>query len=387
MKIVQVCPYDIDRPGGVQTHIRDTAAALYELGHSVSIIAPDTEGRGREVLPDGVEIARFGRARMISLGETRFEISVALGAERRALARFLDEREFDVAHFHTMWTPLLAPQVFLMSRCPAVATFHDTPAETSEGRMLKMLFRLISRFLVPRLSVVITPSSAPQAHLVTPAGRHIETIPPCTNLHAYIDAGPTETPRKDELLEILFLGRLEARKGAPVLLGAYERLKREGLPARLVIAGSGPEEAELRSSVAIRKIPDVEFAGAVSESRKHDLLRRADIFCAPSLHGESFGIVLTEAMACGKPIVAAANSGYSSVLTGEAARFLVPPGDVFALAEALKRLLANSRLRDELGAWGRAEAIKYDCRVVAPRLVELYLGAMRPGSIASRSAT
>src|SRR5262249_15060648 len=149
----------------------------------------------------------------------------------------------------------------------------------------------------------------------------------CTDLRPF--SAPSLRPRRyaDGRINILFLGRLEERKGLPVLLSAYERLCADGLPVRLLIAGAGEEEQALRRFVLEHKLRDVVFIGAFEDSERAGWYSTCDIFCAPSLYGESFGIVLAEAMASGKPVVAAANAGYRTLLTGEAARFLVPPGD------------------------------------------------------------
>ena len=376
MKIAHVCPYDIDRPGGVQAHVLAIADALQALGHTVTVMAPNISGRGLERLDNGVEIARFGRARSISFGDTGFEISIAFGREKTALKRYLIQEAFDLIHYHTIWTPIFAFQVFLMSRCPAVATFHDTPADTKEGWVLRGLFRGLSRVLLPRMQAIITPSEAPQAHLVAPPGRSILTIPPCTDLRRFADAAADGGTPTGEPAKILFLGRLEPRKGALVLLQAFGALKKEGIAVELVVAGKGPDEAALRDYAFTHAMTDITFLGGVEESRKVALFQSADIFCAPSLHGESFGIVITEAMASGKPVVAAANAGYRTILTGEAATFLTPPGDAAALANTLKRLVLQPQLRHQLGRWGRANAMQYDCRAQAPRFVEIYKDAI-----------
>ncbi len=384
MKIAHVCPYDIDRPGGVQAHVLAIADALQDLGHTVTVMAPNISGRGFERLENGVEIARFGRARSITFGGTSFEISIAFGRERAALKRYLVQEAFDLIHYHTIWTPIFAFQVFLMSRCPAVATFHDTPADTLEGRVLRGLFRGLSRIILPKMRAIITPSDAPRAHLVAPPGRAILTIPPCTDLRRFartqvdggtVAGGPTK---------ILFLGRLEPRKGALVLLQAFDALRKDGVAAELILAGKGPDEAVLREYALRHAMTEVTFLGGLEESRKVALFQSVDIFCAPSLHGESFGIVITEAMASGKPVVAAANAGYRSILTNEAAAFLTPPGDAAALAKTLKRLILQPQLRDQLGQWGRANAMQYDCRAQAPRFVEIYTRATVGGAKADR---
>ena len=376
MKIAHVCPYDIDRPGGVQAHVLAIASALQDLGHTVVVMAPNVNGRGVERLANGVEIARFGRARSIALGDTGFEISIAFGREKTALKRYLAQKAFDLIHYHTIWTPIFAFQVFLMSHCPAIATFHDTPADTLEGLALRSLFRALSRILLPQIHTIITPSEAPKTHLVVPPGRSILTIPPCTDLRRFATAAVDRRTTAGSPTKILFLGRLEPRKGAMVLLQAFATLKNDGIAAELIIAGKGPDEAALREYALRHRMSGVTFLGAVEESQKIALFQSADIFCAPSLHGESFGIVIAEAMASGKPVVAAANAGYRSILTGEAAAFLTPPGDSVALAAALKRLILQPELCAELGLWGRANAMQYDCRAQAPRFIEIYKSAL-----------
>ena len=380
MKIAHICPYDIDRPGGVQAHVLAIAGALQELGHTVVVMAPNVNGRGVERLANGVEIARFGRARSIAFGDTGFEISIALGPERAALKQYLAQETFDLIHYHTIWTPILAFQVFLMSRCPAVATFHDTPADTLEGLALRGLFRGLSRILLPRIHAIITPSEAPKAHLVVPPGRSILKIPPCTDLRRFATEAVDGRITGGNPTRILFLGRLEPRKGAMVLLQAFAALKSDGIAAELIIAGKGPDEAALREYALRHRMPDITFLGGVDETQKIALFQGADIFCAPSLHGESFGIVITEAMASGKPVVAAANAGYRSILTGEAAAFLTPPGDAAALAIALKCLILRPNLRAQLSQWGRANAMQYDCRAQAPRFIEIYKSALGAAS-------
>lgn len=380
MKIVEVCPYDIDRPGGVQRHIRDTAAALHERGHDVTIIAPATDSP-HQPPPPGVTIRRLGRAWRIGLSGTRFEISLALGRDRAALRRLMRDEGFDLAHFHTVWVPFLAPQALACFSGPAVATFHDTTPHDLAGRLLQGLFRLLSRLLLPRFAAILVPSEAPKGSLVPAAGRPVTVFPPCTDLRPFAAATP-QPGFADGRINILFLGRLEQRKGAMLLLEAFRTLQGKNL--RLIIAGAGPQEAELKAYAKRHHMAEVIFAGAVTDTAPW--FAACDIFCAPSPYGESFGIVIAEAMAAGKPVVAAANPGYRSLLTGEAARFLVPPGDAAALADALAALAADEGLRRRLGAWGRSTAPHYDCRTLAPELEEIFRQAIVAHLLKARSA-
>lgn len=381
MRIAQVCPYDIDRPGGVQRHILDTAVALSELGHEVVVIAPRTSVPATE--NSGIAIHRIGKAIRLGLFGTGFEVSIALGRERKALATLMRDGGFDIAHFHTPWTPFLAPQALSGFSGPAAVTFHDTPSPALSGRLLAWLFRRLSRVLLPRFDLVLTPSDSPKDHLVTGAGQEIVVFPPCTDLRPFAAAAP-QARFRDERINILFLGRLEPRKGAMLALMAYHRLRNSGLKLRLIMAGAGEQESALRAYVRDHGVAHVEFLGAPSETAS--LFASADIFCAPSPYGESFGIVLAEAMAAGKPVVAAANAGYRTLLTGEAADFLVPPGSVEALAAAIETLARDEALRRRLGAWGREAARRYDCRRLAPNLVTLYHEAIRRHQIRARSA-
>jgi phosphatidylinositol alpha-mannosyltransferase len=381
MKIAQICPYDIDRPGGVQRHIRDTTEALAERGHQVTIIAPGTDTPPRPA-PSGVAIHRLGRSFRIGIFGTTFEIALALGRQRAQLKALM--RQFDVAHFHTVWSPFLALQALSFFDGPAVATFHDTPPETLSGRMLRALFRLISRRLLPRFDAILTPSEAPQRHLVSGPGQTLTIFPPCTDLRPFMNAEP-QPGFRDGPLNILFLGRLEPRKGAMLLLKAFASLRAANPRLRLIIAGTGAEEKALRNHVETNRIPSVIFAGAPSDPPSW--FATADIFCAPSPYGESFGIVIAEAMASGKPVVAAANAGYRTLLTGEAARFLVTPGEPQALAEALAVLAADDGLRHRLGEWGRTSAPRYDCRTLAPQLEAIFRDAIQAHRLKVQSAT
>jgi glycosyltransferase involved in cell wall biosynthesis len=371
MRIAQVCPYDMDRSGGVQSHVRDTATALAGLGHAVTVIAPFLGNARSEWAVAGVPLVRIGSARKISFGATSYEISAALGAERGRLDRVLEEGAFEVIHYHTMWTPILPFQVFRRSRAANVATFHDTAPRTPSGAVLRTIFRAMSRRLLPRLDAVIAPSEAPLEHLGAARGVTIRIVPPATDLRRFAEA--PEPPRRfaDTHVNILFLGRLEKRKGIDLLITAFRQLVREELPVRLLIAGAGEDEAKLRSLAA--GLAEVVFLGRFANAQVPALLAESDIVCAPSPYGESFGIVIAEAMASGRAVVAAANAGYRFLLgSGEAGQFLTPPGDAAALAKAIGRLVRDQPLRSRLGAWGRVEAMRYDCRAIAPLLVAIY---------------
>ncbi len=371
MKIAQVCPYDIDRPGGVQAHIRDTADAFAKLGHDVTIIAPriGANVNGPSESPS-VRFMRLGRARKISFGATSFEIS-ALGEDGPALDALMREG-FDIVHFHTIWVPLLPFQVFRRFSGPKVATFHDTPADTLSGTILRQIFSRLSTVILPRLDAVIAVSDAPTRHLRAAHGVPIQIVPPCTDLAALARAAHGRAEAKAGGVNILFLGRLDTRKGAMLLLRAYRRLAAQAVPVTLTIAGMGDDADALRQYVREHALAGVDFLGAVPAQDKARVIASCDIFCAPAPYGESFGIVIAEAMACGKPVVAAGNAGYRTILKDESASCLAAPGDVDSLYQKLRALVLHADDRARLGAWGAREALRYDCSAVAPRLLAIY---------------
>ena len=376
LKIAQVCPYDLDRPGGVQAHIRDTAAALGELGHSVTILAPKMgPGPALKSLGPNVRVLRLGRAHEIRMSGTRFEASLVWGREHGRLRAAVRPGAFDVVHFHTLWSPLLPIQVFACSQAARVVTFHDTPPDTFGGALSRAMLAIVSRLLLPRVDQAIAVSEAPRAHLRPASGQTVRIAPPCTDLRRFSDCVEAARPDPDEVT-LLFVGRLEPRKGAMLLLRAYRRLCLEGLPVRLVIAGGGSEEAALRRYVERARLPRVSFAGRFPDSEAPALYANCDIACAPSPYGESFGIVIAEAMAAGKPVVAAANPGYRTLLQAQADALLAAPGDVDGLCRRLRRLVLDPELRGRLGRWAQQEARRYDCRAVAPELVDLYRQAI-----------
>lgn len=368
MKIAIVCPYDYKRPGGVQAHIRDCAKELTRLGHDVTVISPSPGN----ATPGETGHVTFGRSRKISFNKTEFDISIARGGELARLKTYLAEQDFDIIHYHTIWTPVLSLQIFRLSRTVNIATFHDTPPDNLAGNLTRMVFYLLSQILIRRLHGVIAVSPAPASHLARIPGKTINIIPPCINLKRFGGIAPDKTQVNGGTVTILFFGRLEQRKGIFVLLHAYRKLVNDGLAVRLLIAGDGPLDARVREFSSEHALESVEMLGRIDEAQKQQLYSDCDIFCSPAIHGESFGIVLVEAMASGRPVVAARNKGYQNVLAAKSDYCLAEPGDSHDLYRKLHFLVSNDALRRELGEWGRQEAMQYDCDKVIPQLLELY---------------
>ena len=380
MRIVQVCPHDPDRHGGVQRNIHALATTLAARGHQSLIIAPGV------ALSQQDGLWRLGHMRSVRLGGTRFEVTWAAPAELDAMVERLRLWQPDVVHFHTPWDPLMPWQLFRRLTGPRVATFHDTPPRGMTGTVLRSLYRPMSHYLLARLDGAIAVSTAPLAHLWPGQGGVVPVVlPPVTDLAPFM----TIEKKVSSPPTILFLGRLEPRKGVQVLLAAASRLAsgavalpRDVPKPRFVIAGDGDLGDLVRA--AQQKLGDdwIDIVPAPSQSEQLDLLRTATLAVSPALYGESFGIVLAEALASGTPIIAAANAGYCTVLTGHGAGMLVPPGDDSALAQRIGELLASADERQALSEWGRRHARQFDVNERIGDFEKFYRDAMNRHSAA-----
>lgn len=374
MRIVQVCPYDPDRHGGVQRNMHALAKALRCRGHETLIVAP---GAAR-VADAG--LWRLGAMRSVAFGGTRFEVTWARGGELRRTAEALHRWRPDVVHFHTPWDPLMPWQLFRRIGTARVATFHDTPPPGVAGVVLRNLFKLMSRVLLGRLDGAIAVSEAPLAHLrpgasgVTPV-----VLPPVTDLSTFfalekLGASPPM---------VLFLGRLEPRKGVQVLLDAIALLACAAVPLprgvtqpRFVVAGDGDLIHAVRAMQAKLGGGWIEAVPAPSPAEQLRLLAEATLAVSPALYGESFGIVLAEALASGTPVIGANNAGYRTVLTGPGSGLLVPAGEPRALAERIAALLGDAPARRRLAAWGRDHARQFDVTARIGDVEDFYRAAL-----------
>jgi phosphatidyl-myo-inositol alpha-mannosyltransferase len=233
LKIAQICPYDIHRPGGVQRHILDLSTALRELQHDVTIIAPRVPSRSTSACFDQSAIppviVNVGCSRVIRFNKTQLEISIALGTHHARLKRTVRDGEFDVLHFHTMLSPFLSAQIYKLSTSANVATFHDVPPATRFGFIQRRILRTVGNRLMRHLDGVIFASNV-QSDIYRIDNLPLRvTIPPCTDLGRFPAAAVSNRINVDDCVNILFLGRLEPRKGVMVLLEAFRRLCSDGL--------------------------------------------------------------------------------------------------------------------------------------------------------------
>jgi phosphatidylinositol alpha-mannosyltransferase len=365
MRIGIVCPYSWDIPGGVQAHVRDLAETLIALGHTVSVLAPGEEDS--PTLPSYVVAA--GKAVPIPYNGSVARLQFGLVSATR-VRRWLRDGAFDVVHVHEPAPPSLSLLTVLLADVPLVATFH---AASTRSRFLAM-FDSVVQAVLERLSGRIAVSQAARKMIVEHLGADAVVIPNGVAVATYATAAPLPGyPRDPEFGGTIgFIGRYdESRKGMSVLLEALEKLvvTRPGL--QLLVAGRGEQDdfvAELPASLS----ESVVMLGLVSEAVKASLLRSVDVYVAPNTGGESFGIILLEAMSARTPIVASDLDAFRRVLADGRAGVLFRNRDSAELARALDLVLSDEALRGQLAA-ASAEVVRpYDWTVVAAQILRVY---------------
>jgi phosphatidylinositol alpha-mannosyltransferase len=364
MRIGLVCPYQWDVPGGVQYHVRDLAETLRNLGHHVEVLTP---AEHEESLP--AEHVTFA-GRTVPVPYNGSMASLQFGPVSAArVRRWLKDGHFDVVHVHEPAPPSVSLLVCMIARGPIVATFHTATIRSkwlaAWGPVVRpWMERISGRIAVSDFARRVQVEHLGGDAVIIPNGVHVDVFATGPGLPGYTRGvgGPT----------IGFLGRYdEPRKGLPVLLEAMRTVVRRHPGARLLIVGRGDAD-DLRELISEDLRPHVVLLGELSEADKAAFLRSVDVYCAPNLLGESFGVVLIEAMAAGAPIVASDLESFARVLEDGAAGVLVRRGDADALAGALCSLLDDPARRAELSARGAEVATGYDWQVLARRILAVY---------------
>lgn len=352
MRVGLVCPYSLTIPGGVQAQVLGLARALRTLGHETRVLAPsDGPPPDAGVTPLGASVPTAANGSVAPLAPDP-------SAQLRTIRALRDEA-FDVVHLHEPLCPGPTQTVLLFRNAPLLGTFHAA-GESASYRYGRPALRWLANRLDRRCAV--SPAAVELAARYFPGD--YELLFNAVEIDAWAKAEPW--PR-DDRPTVLFVGRHEPRKGLDVLLAALPWLPED---AAVWVVGDGPDTAELRR----RHADDdrVEWLGRVDDVEKRRRMVAADVFSAPALRGESFGIVLLEAMAAGTPVVASDIDGYRNVATDGVDASLVPPGDPEALGTALGRVLADSRLAATLVAGGQARAEGCSMGHLAQRYVQLY---------------
>jgi phosphatidyl-myo-inositol alpha-mannosyltransferase len=361
VRVGLVCPYSWDVPGGVQEHIRDLAETLMELGHQVSVITPADDDT---VLPAYAVPA--GRAVPVPYNGSVARLAFGFLSASR-VRRWLKDGHFDVLHVHEPAAPSLSLLACWSATGPIVATVHTA---NQRSRVMHAATPILE-YVGEKISARIAVSEAARTTLVEHLGGDAVLIPNGVSVRRYEKADPLPGwPGPGGALG--FLGRMdEPRKGLSVLLAAFAILGPQRPGLRLLIAGPG-DTGEVREKVPPELRDRVVLLGQVSDEDKVRVYHSVDVFCAPNTGGESFGIVLAEAMAAGAPIVASDLDAFRMVLHGGEAGELFGTGDADGLAQAAARLLDDPPRRAELSAAARRAVRAFDWPAVAREVVQVY---------------
>lgn len=362
MKIGIVTPYAYPMPGGVNDHVGSLYRVLRARGHDVRII---TSSHGLQKASEG-DIIRVGKGFSVPFNGSMGTITLSPTylAQMRAI---LERERFDVLHYHEPFVPFLSLVTLTLSTSVNIGTFHAFGGLSISYEFGKRMLGHYAGKLQGRIAV-------------SPAARHFisryfpgeyKIVPNGVEPGRYQRAVPIARYR-DGVPNILFVGRMEPRKGLIHLLRAFRKLQRDGVRARLLLVGTGPGEREARRYVLTRQLEDVEFLGRVPEGQKAQLFKTADIYVSPATGRESFGIVLLEAMSAGAPIICSDIHGYRGVVRRDRDGLLVEPGNADALAASIRRLIDDPQLRAQLSRAGEERAQLFTWERVGQAVEEYY---------------
>jgi phosphatidylinositol alpha-mannosyltransferase len=371
MKIALVSPYDFAYPGGVVSHVSCLERQFTLLGHEVKIIAPASKA----VYTFGDRFIRIGTPRPIPVSGSVARVTISIRLESQIKEVFAREK-FDICHLHEPLMPTLCTTVLRLKPVPMVGTFH-----ASGGKPWYTMFSPIMKWYLDRWfrkldgRIAVSPVAMRYINTYFPAEYTI--IPNGIDTHHFNNHIQPFEDFIDGKINILFVGRMEKRKGFDYLWKAYRKVKQEIPACRLIAVGPG---TRLRNKYEKRihraRLNDVVFTGYAAYSDLPRYYKTADIVCFPNTGWESFGVVLLEAMSIGKPIIASAIDGFTSVMTDGVEGIAVPPRDVDKLTEALFKLIRDEELRRQMGARGKPRAQQYDWSILAGRLLDFYAATL-----------
>lgn len=369
LKIGIVCPYDIFAGGGVQEQVLALNKIYNDSGLESSIITPRPKGyKGGD--KDYDNIIFLGRSRPIKSMHTQSQFSVSIDTDK--IDQVLRAEDFDILHFHEPWVPMMSRQVLSRSTSINFATSHAAIPDLFMAKTIEKVFKPYTKSILKDLDVLTAVSATASEYIISMTHRKVLIVPNGINIEQFSgDNNIDHSSRK----RIFYLGRLEKRKGVKHLIKAFAELRSKRSDIELIIAGGGVDEDKLKELVKELKVPDVTFIGRITDEEKVMYMKSSHIYCSPALYGESFGIVLLEAMASGAVVVAGDNSGYSDVMSGDGQISLVNPKYTDEFARRLALLIDSQSQRKLWLEWAKKEVVKYDFQTVAKSYINLYKAA------------
>lgn len=364
MRIGLVCPYDIFKNGGVQECVLALRAEYEHAGHQAFIITPRPKGIVADLENEGILLV--GQSRDIKSFHTTAQVSLAF--DSNAVDELLDKHKFDVIHFHEPWVPMSSRQILMRSNAVNVATFHAKLPDTVMSKTIERVITPYTKSILKYIDEYTAVSSAAKEYISTLTKDEITIVANGIDIEKFSADKPSKRNNKD----ILFVGRLEKRKGVKYLLDAFLLLQQNDPDVSLIIAGDGPDREKLENYVETNDIKNVQFLGFIDEKTKIDLLHNSRIYCSPALYGESFGIVLLEAMAAGAVTVAGSNPGYTSVMADKGAISLVNVKDTESFARKLNLLIIDEDMRNLWQGWAKEYVKQFSYDQIAKEYLAVY---------------
>ncbi|MBA3757703.1 glycosyltransferase family 4 protein [Candidatus Saccharibacteria bacterium] len=372
MRIGLVCPYNIFSGGGVQEQVLTLQKTFEKRGHYVRILTPlprEYEGQvPKEIITLGVSM------NTTAFAGTNWQWSVSVDTD--AIDEVFEREKFDLLHFHEPWVPVWGRQLLMRSKSANVATMHARFLDTLTAKTVSNVFIPYTKPQIKYFDAFTAVSVPAMEYLLSLKKVPITVVPNGIDFKKY-SRRPARAIRNPGMKTILYIGRLEERKGVKFLLKAFSEIAHRNEYIQLLIAGQGPDSQKLRRYVATNEIPRVTFLGFISEDEKIHHLHRADVFCSPAYFGESFGVVLLEAMAADLPVVAGDNPGYQSVMVDRGALSLVNPQDTIDFARRLELMTFDEGLRRLWSKWANKRVKEFDFPKVADQYMKVYEDAIK----------
>ncbi len=380
MKIGLVCPYNITLGGGVLEQVKAIRSELEARGHDVRIVTPQPRTVPNDCDVRGI-IMLGGAADFKTPLHTTAQFSASI--DTAEIDDMLTREKFDILHFHEPWVPVLSRQILSRSNTVNIATFHAKLPENAMSRTITRVVTPYTKSVLKYLHELTAVSGAAAEYICELTDRQVHIIPNGVDISHFAKV-PKDTAKSTSGKVVLYVGRLERRKGVKYLLKAFQLLQENNEDVSLVLAGDGPDREKLEEQASNLGLRNVHFLGYVSEEEKLSLLHSADLFCAPALYGESFGVVLLEAMSSGLVTVASNNPGYASVMQGLGALSLVNPHDTVEFARRLDLLLREESLRLMWQNWAKANVKQYSYRHIVDQYEAMYKKAYNEHTLKRR---
>ena len=369
LKIALICPYDIFKKGGVQTLIFNLKDNYKKQGHQVKIITPLIRG-GKSLNDD--DIIFIGRSRDFN-SPLHTTVQISASVDYDFINSILEENQFDIIHLHEPWVPFISRQILVRSKAVNIGTFHAKIPERVISRTLVKVVNPYLKSVLDYLDGLTAVSESAKEYLTGLSSQNIKIIPNGIELKNFTFKKVDQQPHQ----RILYIGRLESRKGVKYLIDAYSEIYKANQSIELVIVGDGPSRSRLEIQAKVLKLDKIKFIGAVDDQAKIDLLKSSDLLCSPAIFGESFGIVLLEGLASGLPIVAADNSGYRDVLNGVGSLSLVNVKDKAAFVRLLNIFLNQTEVRQLYRQWAQDYIVNFDNQLVADQYLKYYYSLLQ----------